>query len=300
MAMAMTDVFTSENFTAFIPAFKAHLAIRGCSGATVDSYSSDVRLFLQFMHARQLSSEDLDASTLHAYCDFLQTDSARHENSQRRKIIAIRQFFTFLTDDATLTDNPFEKAIIPVRDDTLHYELQSDKLTQLLTALAKRADTQSVRNLALINLLAFEGLKASELVALRWQDFVPSPRGALLRIGGNRQRVINLQPATVAGLRQWQRVARQRHPQLDTRLMFGGFKGPEGALPLATLTRHGLKFILAQLAVQADIPSLTPALLRHHATRHMLLQGKSITDSMAHLGLRRTGNVRQHLLQLQR
>ena len=295
----MLDILTSKNFTAFSPAFKAYLVERGRSAATIASYGSDVRLFLRFMHERQLTSEDLSAPLLHTYRDFLHTDSALQENSLRRKIIAIRQFFTFLTASATLADNPFEKTIIPARDDTLHYELDSDKLNQLLATLAKRQDTQSVRNLAIINLLAFEGLKATELTTLHWRDFVTSRRGALLRINGSRQRTIALQPASTNSLRQWQRRARQRHPQCDDQLIFGGFKGPEGALPLATLTRHGLKFILAQLAAQATITSLSPALLRHHATRYMLQQGKSIEDSMTHLGLKRTGNIRQHLAQLQ-
>lgn len=295
----MPDILTSKNFTAFIPAFKAYLGNKGRSAATIASYSSDVRLFLQFMHDQQLTSEDLNTTALHLYRDFLRTDRELRENSLRRKIIAIRQFFVFLHTSEMLADNPFEKTIIPERDDTLRYELEADKLTQLLAILAARRDTQSVRNLAIIHLLAFEGLKASELTGLHWRDFVASRRAALLRIGGSRPRTIDLQPASTYSLRRWQRQARQRHAQCDDRLIFGGFKGPDGALPLATLTRHGLKFILAQLAAQAAVSSLSPALLRHHATRHMLQQGRSIEDSRAHLGLKRMGSIRRHLAQLQ-
>ena len=297
--MAMPDILTSKNFTTLVPAFRANLAERGRSAATIDSYGSDVRLFLQFMHTEQLTSEDLSAITLHTYRDFLQNDHGLRENSLRRKIIAIRQFFSFLTASEAIAANPFEKSIIPARDDTLHYELEGGKLNHLLAMLAKRTDTQSMRNIAIIHLLAFEGLKASELTALYWRDFLASRRGALLRISGSRQRTIDLQPASTNNLRHWRRCVQQHHPQCDDRLIFSGFKGPEGALPLSTLTRHGLKFILAQLAAQAQVTSLSPALLRHHATRHMLQQGKSIEDSMAHLGLKRTGNVRHHLAQLQ-
>ena len=295
----MPDILTSENFTTLVPAFRAYLAERGRSAATIASYGSDVRLFLQFMHDQQLTSEDLSAATLHAYRDFLHNDHELQDNSLRRKIIAIRQFFVFLTINDTMTDNPFEKSIIPERDDTLSYALEDDKLNHLLAALAKRKDAQSLRNIAIIRLLAFEGLKASELTALHWRDFMPSRRRALLRIVGSRQRTIDLQPASASSLRQWQRFVRQRHPRLDDKLIFGGYKGRDGALPLATLTRHGLKFILAQLATQADISSLSPALLRHHATRLMLQQGKSIADSMTHLGLKRTGSISKHLAQLQ-
>ncbi len=297
----MPDTLTSENFTALIPAFKAYLGKRGRSAATIASYSSDVRLFLQFMHAEQLTSEDLSAATLHAYRDFLRHDHELQENSLRRKIIAIRQFFTCLTASAALAANPFEQSIIPERDDTLHYDLEGDKLTRLLATLSRRKGAHSLRNLAIIRLLAFEGLKASELTALQWRDFVASRRGGILRISGSRQRIIDLQPASTNSLRQWRHWAQQRHSSLSLgdRLIFAGFKGPEGALPLATLTRHGLKFILAQLALQAKVSSLSPALLRHHATRHMLQQGRSIEDSMAHLGLKRTGSIRQHLVQLQ-
>ena len=157
----MPDIFTSTDFVAHVAAFRASLVERGRSAATIASYSSDVRLFLQFMHDKQLTSEDLSAATLHSYRVFLQHDNALQENSLRRKTIAIRQFFSFLGDNDVLADNPFEKTTIPARDDTLHYELASDALTQLLAALAKRQDTQSLRNVAIIHLLAFEGLKAS-------------------------------------------------------------------------------------------------------------------------------------------
>lgn len=294
----MPDILTSKNFTAFIPAFKACLINKGRSAATITSYSSDVRLFLQFMHDQQLSSEDLSATTLHLYRDFLRTERELQENSLRRKIIAIRQFFVFLHTSEMLADNPFERTIIPERDDTLRYKLEADKLTQLLVTLAKRQDLQSTRNLAIIHLLAFEGLKASELTALHWRDFVASRRVGVLRIGGSRPRIIDLQPSCTYTLRRWRHQVRQRYSQCDDRLIFAGFKGPGGALPLITLTRHGLKFILARLAAQATISSLSPALLRHHATRYMLQQGRSIEDSREHLGLKRMGSIRRHLVQL--
>ena len=295
----MPDILTSKDFTALIPAFKANLTAQGRSAATVTSYSSDIRLFLQFMHERQLTSEDLHTTTLQAYRDFLCLNKKLQDNSLRRKIISIRQFFLFLVEAEEIASNPFEKTTIPERDDSLHYELDSDKLQQLLTMLAARQDTQSVRNLAIVHLLAFEGLKATELTLLRWRDFIVGRISAMLRIGGLRQRTLNLQPATAHSLQNWRRCVQQSYPQLDDKLIFGGFKGPERTLPLTTLTRHGLKFILAQLAAQADITSLSPELLRHHATRHMLQQGKSVEDSMLHLGLKRTGSINKHLDQLQ-
>ena len=294
-ASKMLDILTSKDFIAYVSAFKAHLAQQGRSTATIASYSSDVRLFLQFMQTQQLTSEDLHTQTLIAYRDCLHAKGALQDNSWRRKVISIRQFFAFLTANNELPDNPFVRAIIPDRDDALRYELDSTQLNQLLIGLRTRQDAPSVRNHAIIQLLAFEGLKATELTALRWYDFVASRRSALLRISGNRPRSITLQPASTQSLHTWQLCAQ---PQDGERLIFAGFKGPEGALPLATLTRHGLKFLLAQLAAKAGLASLSPELLRHHAIRYLLQQGKSIEASMQHLGLKRSGNIRKHFKQM--
>lgn len=293
----MTDILTSKDFTEFIPIFEDSLTKQGRSKATIASYRSDVRLFLVFLQERQLTSEDLTAATLLVYRRLLRVEL--QENSLRRKIISIRQFFACLKTQQLLADNPFERAIIPERDDELHYELDKQQLQRILRKLQARDDVQSVRNLAIIHLLAFEGLKATELTTLHWKDFAAGRLSAVLRIGGRRTRLITLRPPTARRLRNWRQIVRQHYSYKRDEMMFGGFKGYAGTVLMTKLSRHGLKFLLKQLAEQSALSSLSPETLRHHAIRHMLQRGMSVEESMAHLGLKRTGNIRKHLAQLQ-
>lgn len=283
----------NKDLTALIPIFKKYLEAKGRSTSTVTSYSSDVRLFLAFLRKYGLTHEDLSARTLSDYCISLNREGVVRENSLRRKIISIRKFFAFLAENETLPANPFEKAVIPTRDDSRHYELATRDLQSVLSHLQGNTDLQSLRNLSIIHLLAFEGVKATELTKLEWQNYIKEKFSALLHITGKRKRVIRLQSETAPVLNLY------RHKlclaTTGTTSMFSGTKGPGGALTLATLTRHGLQFLLHKLAVKANVASLSPERLRHHAIRHLLSQrGRTASEVMAHLGLKRIGNIRRY------
>jgi hypothetical protein len=61
------------------------------------------------------------------------------------------------------------------------------------------------------------------------------------------------------------------------------------------MTRHGLKFIVYELGDKVGAKSLNTEQLRHFAVTHLISQGMAPDEIMAHLGLRRLGNIAKHL-----
>lgn len=283
----------SKDFTVFVPSFKDYLAAKGRSISTITSYSSDVRLFLAFLQEYSLTHEDLTIRTLSDYRTSLIHEGVVQENSIRRKIISIKQFFSFLVENKTFATNPFVKTVIPARDDSRHYKLAVRDLQSVLMHLQGTTDLQSLRNLAIIHLLAFEGVKATELTRLEWRHCIREKFSALLHITGEKKRVIRLQSETTRVLNLYRH--KLNTTTTGTTFMFSGTKGPGGVLTLTTLTRHGLQFLLQKLAVKAKVTSLSPERLRHHAIKHLLLQqGRTASEVMAHLGLKRIGKIKRH------
>lgn len=277
-----------------MPAFANQLTSMGREQATVDSYVSDVRLFLSFLAEQRVAIADLSPAILRNYYEFLCYELLQ-DNSLRRKVISIKRFFAYLSLEKKIIDDPFVGSIIPKRDDSLWGTLTDNDLHKVLDYLCDCQGLFNLRNSAIVHLLAFEGIKASELVSLRWQHFFPRKLDGSLEVIGVRRRLIDLDCRSTQILRRYQRQLKQHRSIADREVMFFGYKGPGSAVALQGLTRHGLKFLLHKLAEQLDIASLSPQRLRHYAIRYLRKErNKTIDQTKAHLGLRCVGNINKY------
>ena len=149
--------------------------------------------------------------------------------------------------------------------------------------------------------MAYEGLKATEIIELQWQDLISSSHLQTLTVSGPKSRTIRLQDRTFECLADYVRAFTcwQNRQDLDSpatyRWIFVAFKGKDQFLTLPHLTRHGLKFMLHELGQKTGINHLHTESLRHHAIAFQLSLGHGPEDIMQHLGLRRLGNVGKHL-----
>lgn len=283
-----------SEFIDFVPAFANQLTSLGREQATVDSYVSDVRLFLSFLAERRVAINDLSLAILQNYYEFLCYELLQ-DNSLRRKIISIKQFFAYLSLEKKIVDDPFVGSIIPKRDDSLWGTLTDNDLQKVLDYLHDCQGLSDLRNSAIVHLLAFEGIKASELVSLCWQHFFPQRLDGSLEVIGVRRRLIDLDCRSNHILRRYQRQLEQHRSIGGRELIFFGYKGPGSAVALQGLTRHGLKFLLHKLAEQLDIASLSPQRLRHYAIRYLRNErNKTVDQTKVHLGLRRIGNINKY------
>lgn len=280
--------------------FAESLKSRGKQPATIESYCRDAQRFLDYLGKYKLAPSQVAPDTLMAYQEFLRDQCEERDNSVRRTVIGIRQFFRFLTEAREISMTPFDMVPIPERDDRLPRGLEDDDIETLITvAAAGRPDIKATRDAAMVSLLAHEGVKANELISLTWADFIQERGAATIRIGGGRARAIALSKST----HDWMSTYRQhynavRHPVIVNSVqkhIFIAFKGRDAASPLPVMTRHGLKFILYELGERAGYSKLNTEQLRHFAVSYLLGLGKSPEEIMLHLGLRRIGNIAKHV-----
>lgn len=281
--------------------FADNLRFRGKQPATIESYCRDAQRFLDYLGKAKLPANQVEPETLIAYQDFLRHDCEERDNSVRRTVIGIRQFYRFLSESRTLKGTPFDMVPIPARDETLPKGIEEDDVDTVVTvALAGRPECKALRDATIVSLLAHEGVKANELISLVWTDVLEEEgTAASLRVGGTRARAIPLSSETHEWLKAYRRAYDQiKHPVIATpvkKRIFISFKGRDAASPLPEMTRHGLKFILYELGEKAGVPGLNTEQLRHYAVAHLLAEGKSPDEIMHHLGLRRIGNIAKHL-----
>lgn len=281
--------------------FAERLRATGRQPATVDAYCHDARLFLAYLNQAAIKSlTSINDETLDDFTTHLRDHLKHRPNSARRALLGVRLFFRFLHDGRFIRGNPLEETAIPIRVEVRQRPLTKEQVQSFMENAASEAmPLKASRDRSILALLAWEGVKTSELVSLCWNDFLPSATRPTLRVGGARPRAIALQPQTAELLVRYQMEydgqgapALHRAPE---KRMFVGFKGPRCGLILPTMSRHGLKFLLYEIGAPSRVNHLNAEMLRSYATRHLLSIGLSPEDVMRRLGLRQIGAIARHI-----
>jgi integrase/recombinase XerD len=279
--------------------FAKSLAERGKQPATVESYGRDASRFMNYIDSMKLPLGQVEPETLIAYQKYLRETSNERDNSVRRTVIGVRQFFRFLSEANEISSTPFDMVAIPLRDETLPESLNHSDVEELLDrALKGTHPVKSKRDAAIVSLLAFEGLKANELISLTWDDFIDAAGTGTLQISGIRARTIKISKESYLNLYAFREaIDLVVHPakESEKKHIFIAFKGRDAATPIPVMTRHGLKFILYEMGEKIGLNKLNTEQLRHFAVTYLISLGRTSEEIMMHLGLKRLGNISKHL-----
>jgi integrase/recombinase XerD len=242
----------------------------GASRHTLAAYRSDLERSAESL-GRSLG--DADAATIgrlgEQWCELAPATVARRS-------AALRRFFGFLVDEGLRRDDPSAALPRPRLERPLPKILDADEVERMFERAEDRAasgEANSVRNLALLELLYGSGLRASELVTL--------PRGALrkgqpfliLRGKGGKERLVPISSRAEAAVERWlEQVAG------TSVWLFPGGK--------SHLSRVRLFQIVRQMAADAGISPerISPHVLRHAFATHLLSGGADLRVLQSLLG----------------
>jgi site-specific recombinase XerD len=277
--------------------FAKNLKQKGRQGATVASYQRDCQAFLGFLADEGVLPTDIASNTLLEFQKYLKNKD-QSDNTVRRSMIGVRQFFRFLQLEQGWDLSPFDCVPLPERSDEFNPRVTPAMFDHLVSQIKPNSSKiKSTRDLALLYLLGLEGLKAAELISLTWSDLILNQSAAVLKIRGKRERILHLEPETTLALQEYKSTL--LGPKSSTRLdpkskIMIGFKGSDAHAKLTSLTRHGVKFALYELGQKALIAKLNSEDLRHHAMAHKVAIGFTPEMLLNHLGLRTPGKTSRH------
>lgn len=248
---------------------------QGASQNTIASYAHCYRLLLTFAAGRrrtrpsQIHIEDLDAALICAFLDHLEEERSNTARSRNARLAAIHSLFRYIEyrvpaclDQARrIHAIPMKRSAQPLVGYLTRAEIQA-----LLAAPDPRT-VAGLRDQAMLHLAFAAGLRVSELVSLRLNQFDDAALPSLHVIGkGRRERILPLWQDTARAIRRWIALRPKAcDPQLF--LNTGG----------RAMTRSGFEYILrkhAATAARAE-PSITgkrvtPHILRHSCAMHTL------------------------------
>lgn len=191
-------------------------AIKGHSELSIIEYASDLRTFFRFMArhkglvSKSAPDEETDISPIgiefikkitlndaYAYLIYLKNERKNNETTRARRVISIRRFFVYLTDNlGLLGSNPMKNLDIPKTKKSLPKYLTLEEAERLLSVID---GPYKERDYAIITLFLNCGMRLAELVSIDYNDIKAD--GSLVITGkGNKERVIYLNNACIRAL----------------------------------------------------------------------------------------------------
>jgi site-specific recombinase XerD len=141
------------------------MAARNYSEATRRHYTSDLRLFVEYLRSQSIEEVgEIDLTDLESYQAEMDRQGYR-ASSRNRKTHAIKSFFHFLKRQKYLAVNPAEELIPPSPSKDEPRFLTQDEYQRLL-----RAVSHDPRDAAIIELFLQTGMRLSELARLSLTD----------------------------------------------------------------------------------------------------------------------------------
>jgi integrase/recombinase XerC len=257
---------------------------RRMSERTVRNYKGALKLFLEYWCGKEKKSlRDLDqpraASMIRDYWIGFQRDHAR--TTLHNQASGLRSFFRYLLKHKVLKTMPMTGIVLPKKPKTLPRFLTESQAQLLVEFPESFAQLHSLspeekwRDQLLWELLYGSGLRISELVSVRWQDF--EQHDQFLRVLGKGQKE-RLVPVT-------QRV----RELLDARRRSATSAASDYLFPSAErgkpISVRWVQLRLKQYLIHAGLPAdLTPHKLRHSFATHLLNHGASLRGVQKMLG----------------
>ena len=209
-------------------------AIKNHSELSVIEYASDLRTFFRYLVKRKglypadtpdekidLSPIDLqfiqgvnlmDAYQFMIYC---KNERNNNETTRARRVVAIRRFYGYLSDNLGLIDsNPMKTLEAPKMKKSLPKYLTLEESERLLSVVDGK---YKERDYAIITLFLNCGLRLSELCSIDYNDIRDD--GSLVVTGkGNKERTIYLNQACIDAIISYMKV--RPHDNVKDKALF--------------------------------------------------------------------------------
>jgi site-specific recombinase XerD len=204
-------------------------------------------------------------------------------SSQARTTAALKLFFRFLVEEERLVRDPALPLRTPKKREVLPDVLTMRELERLLTATGRAEiwerhfHAKPERDRLLLALMAYAGLRRSELLGLDWDDVDLSRRLLKVRKAkGGQQRTIPIHPALVPLIVDYYEV---RQPLVEKALFIGVQGKRLHHTQLSQVFRH-----YVEAAGVGERKRVTPHTLRHVFASELLHAGANLRQIQELLG----------------
>ena len=240
---------------------------------TINWYRQSIKPFFKYLrhNVLALTVETLTQEILRSY--FI---NRRHQGNSSKSILnkmqAIKSFCTFLVKRNYLSQNPFDGLEKPKLSRRLPEFLDEEEARELLQAcisLEQEYRSKKARDIAIIALFLFTGIRRRELLNLKLSD-VNLERGNIKVSAKNKERLIPLNETVIDFLKEYLKIRPERN------IDYFFVSTHKRTKPL---TEQGLADVFRDLRGRVKFKKkLSPQILRHTFCTLMLRNGVNLRD----------------------
>lgn len=251
---------------------------KGLSKKTIESYSSDLTRYLEFLKQKGINNiTDADTPLILKHLIALR-ESGLGSKSCARHLISLRGFYRFLAQEKILKFDPAKLIDLPKSGLKLPDVLSVSEVNLLLN-IPNTKNPLGKRNAAMLELLYAAGLRVSELVNLKFLDV--NLEACFVRVlgKGSKERIVPFGIHAKNKIDDY--IINARPLLLKDRISQYLFVARAGQ----PMTRQGFWKLLKQYTKQAGITKkITPHSLRHSFASHLLEGGADLRTVQVMLG----------------
>ncbi len=254
------------------------LVEKGLSKKTLESYSSDLTRYLNFLKTKRIKTiSDADTSAILKHLISLRI-AGLGARSRARHLVTIRGFYRFLVAEKVIKNDPTRIIDLPKSGLKLP-DVLSFKEVELLLNTPDLNKPTGARDAAMIELLYAAGLRVSELVNLKLQDV--NLEACFVRVfgKGSKERVVPI------GLYAKEKI--DFYIKTFRATLLKNVASPHLFVARAgkPMTRQGFWKLLRKYGQKAGIiRKIKPHSLRHSFASHLLEAGADLRSVQIMLG----------------
>lgn len=263
--IAAADQPKEQEHTDAVAAFIAAKRIEGCSEKTLTYYNKTITAMVTAIGktVQQITTDDL-----RQYLTAYQTErkSSKVTIDNIRRILA--SFYSWLEDEDYIIKSPVRR-IHKVKTAKIIKDTYSDEMLELM-----RDHCDSLRDLAIIDLLASSGMRIGEMVTLNREDINFNERECVVFGKGNRERLVYFDARTKIHLQNYLDSRTDSSPALFVTLR----------APYKRIQIGGVELRLRELGRRLSIPKVHPHKFRRTLATSAIDKGMPIEQVQQLLG----------------
>lgn len=254
-----------ESITNYVNSFLAAKSVEGCSEKTIRYYDSTIRNVLEAIGKDicLITTDDLRMYLVN-YQNNSGSSNVTIDNIRR----ILSSFFSWLEDEDYIVKSPVRR-IHKVKTCKKVKETYSDESVELM-----RDNAKSVRDLAIIDILASTGIRVGELVRLNRSDIDLVNRECVVLGKGNKQRIVYFDARTKIHLIKYLNSRSDNNEALFVSLQ----------KPHKRLNISGVEIRLRELGKKLDISKVHPHKFRRTLATTAIDKGMPIEQVQQLLG----------------
>lgn len=264
--------------------FMGELLRKNRAARTSEAYARDLEHFGAFLAGIASDAErpavyphlrDAGASDIRRYVLNLMTVQRYRVVAVRRKLSALRTFYTFLKREGVRTENPALDVDLPKPEQRKPKVLRLPEVAKMMNTRVERSRDPNllVRDVAILEVLYGSGMRRAELAGLDLDDVDLRERAARVTGKGNKTRIVPLTEAAATAMRSYLAL----RPASPDRAFFLSRRA----------TRLGLRQVWAivkDYAEKSGVDRATTHSMRHSFATHFIEGGGDVSTLQKLLG----------------